>query len=212
MKIRSRYFPIILVGLFFVGSECLGRASEKNQTNMQEMTERYEEMGKRLSALEDIEAIKKVQATYVNCLQKGNFDTIEEILAENFVFDIGGTGASAQKMTRAEAGKMYRESVSKTHSGNEGDILVQPIIDLDLDGNKAKGKFVLYFFYYHPKTYQTLYFVQSFLDMDYVKEGGKWKISRFGWIPHIGPSSGPPNEETFLNFLDNAQKTMKEMK
>jgi hypothetical protein len=210
MKIRYKYLPIILVCFFsfLIGSSCSNEASEKNQVKMEEMTQRLEEMGKKLSYFEDIEAIKRVQNTYVTFLQAGNYETIEDILAEEFVLDIGG--GSPQKMTRAEAGKMYRESIAKNHSGNEGDIIVHPIIDLD--GDKANGKFSIYFFYYHPVTFQTLYFVQSWLDIDYVKEGGEWKISRFGWRPHIGPSSGPPNADTFLNFLDNAQKTMKEMK
>jgi hypothetical protein len=171
------------------------------------MTQRFEAMEKRLLQLEDIEAIKRLQATYVNFLQEGNYDTIEDILAEEFIFDVRVPGASPQKMTRKEAGKMYRESISKSHNGKEGDILVEPIIDLE--GDRAKGKFVLFFFYYHPDTYQTLYFVQSWLDMDYVKEDGKWKISGLGFIPNISPPGGAPDEETLKNFLDNAGKAMR---
>jgi hypothetical protein len=211
MKIKTIYAPIIFVCLLsiFYASGCLDGETEETRETIQDIKRRFEAMEKRLSQLEDIEAIKRLQATYVNFLQEGNYDTIEDILAQEFIFDVRVPGVSPQKMTREEAGKMYRESIAKSHNGKEGDILIEPIIDLD--GNRAKGKFVLYFFYYHPETYQTLYFVQSWLDMDYVKEGGEWKISGLGFIPNIAPPGGAPDEETLLNFLDEARKTMRKM-
>lgn len=210
MKGRTIYLPTIFVCFFsfFIWPGCVDVVSERNQTKIQEMAQRIEAMEKRLSNVEDIEAIKKLQYTYANMLQQGNFDKAEDILfAKEFTLDIGG---SPQMMTREEAGKRYREDIAKVHNGNEGDILIHPVIHLD--GDKAKGKFSLWFFYYHPKTYQTLYFIQSWLDMNYVREDGEWKISRLGFTGNVGPSGGPPSEETFLNFLDEAQKTMREMK
>ena len=207
MKTRILYSPIFLVCLllFLIAPACNDEVAKKNQMNIQEMSQRLEEMQKRLMVLEDIEAIKRLQTEYANMLQSGNYDNVGDLFTEDALFEAIGSVKG-----RDEIVKVYAENVSKNHKGEEGDILVQPIIDLD--GDKAKGKWVIYFFYYHPKTYQTMWFVQSWFDMDYKKVDGEWKISRFGIIHHIEPPGGPPNEERFLNFLDDAQKTMKEMR
>ena len=173
--------------------------------DMQEMIRRFEYMEKRLSALEDIEEIKRLQTTYVNFLQEGNYNTIEDFFTEDALFTAGPTHKGKKAI-----GKYFREVMVNIHSGKEGDILVQPVIDLD--GDKATGKWVIYFLYYHPKTYQLLYFVHSYYDMGYLKVDGKWKISRINILHNIEPPGGPPSEDTFLNFLDKAQKTMQEIK
>ncbi len=212
MKIRTIYLPIILVCFFslLICSGCGNGSSKENQAKMQEMTQRLEAMEKKISDVEDIEAIKNLQYTYANMLQQGNFDKSEDILfAKEFTLNIVGT--SPQKLTNVEAGKKYREDIAKNHSGQEGDIVIHPVIEL-LDGGRAKGKFSIWFVYYHPKTYQTLFFAQSWLDMEYVKEDGKWKMSSLTFTGHIAPTQGPPSADYYLNFLDNAQKTMREMK
>ena len=38
--------------------------------------------------------------------------------------------------------KWFKEELSQTHAGKEGDIVVHPIIELD--GDKAKGTWLLY--------------------------------------------------------------------
>jgi hypothetical protein len=210
MRIAIRYLTILLIVSIAAGVTVnIVRAREKKDADAQQMAQpSIMEMQKRLSALEDIEAIKRLQIEYVDCLQKGKYDTIEDFFTQDALFEAAGK-ANIRKGPE-EIGKVYREQLSKIHKGEEGDILTQPMIDLD--GNKAKAKWMIYFFYYHPKTYQTLYFVQSWFDMDYQKVGGKWKISRINVIHHIEPPGGPPNDDTFINFLDKAQATMQEMK
>ena len=204
-KIKRLTILLSCLLIFLIASGGLADTAEKKQMTMQEMIQRFEEMEKRLSVLEDMEAIKRLQTEYVNMLQSGNYDNVGDLFTEDAVFEAAGPTITGKDKIL----KLYKENISINHNGEEGDILVQPIIDLD--GDKAKGKWSIYFFYYHPKTYQTMWFVQSWFDMDYKKVDGEWKISRFGIIHHIEPPGGPPNEERFLNFLDDAQKTMQEM-
>ena len=184
---------------------------------LQEMAERLstteaalEGLKKELRVVKDIEEIKQLHISYVNSVCFAQYDDIADYFAEDATIDFGARESDRPPIKgKANIQRFFNDKVSKIHVGKEGTFVVHPLVSVD--GDKAKGKFVLYFFYYHPKTYQTLYFVQSWLDMDYVKEDGKWKISGLGFIPNISPPGGAPNEDSLLNFLDEAQQTMRGM-
>jgi len=47
--------------------------------------------------------------------------------------------------------------------------------------------------YCYPRTGQSLFWVQGFYNMEYVRENGKWKISYMNWTERMGlPGGGPP--------------------
>ena len=78
-----------------------------------------------------------------------------------------------------------------SNGGKEGDFVVHPIIRVD--GDKATGKWLIYLMYCYPRTGQSLFWVQGFYDMDYVRENEKWKISVMRWTERMGlPGTGPP--------------------
>jgi hypothetical protein len=75
--------------------------------------------------------------------------------------------------------------------GKEGDIVVHPVITLD--GDTAKGKWLLYMLYSYPRTGQMMFFVQGFYENEYVRENGRWKIRLMTWSERMGlPGGGPP--------------------
>ncbi len=85
----------------------------------------------------------------------------------------------------------FREELAKTHAGKEGDIVIHPIISVD--GDQATGSWLLYMMYFYPRTGQSLFWVQGFYDMEYVREDGRWKISVMRWTERLGlPGGGPP--------------------
>jgi len=87
--------------------------------------------------------------------------------------------------------KFFKEELSITHAGKEGDVCIHPIITVD--GDKAKGSWLLYMMYFYPRTGQSLFWVQGYYDMEYVRENGKWKIDYMSWSERLGlPGSGPP--------------------
>jgi SnoaL-like domain len=62
-----------------------------------------------------------------------------------------------------------------------------------VNGDRAKGKWLLYMMYCYPRTGQSLFWVQGFYNMEYVRENGKWKISYMNWTERMGlPGGGPP--------------------
>jgi hypothetical protein len=152
--------------------------------------EKLTEIEKRLKVLQDIEEIKQLQARYLNALMLTDWDAVIECFAENAAVDVAFHKPISGKST---IDKWFREELSKTHVGMEGDFVVHPIITVE--GDKAKGIWLLYMMYYYPRTGQSLFWVQGFYENEYVRENGKWKISLMKWRERIGlPGGGPPAE------------------
>ena len=85
----------------------------------------------------------------------------------------------------------FKTELSVTHSGAEGDVCIRPIIAVD--GDTAKGNWLLYMMYFYKRTGQSMFWVQGYYDNEYVRENGAWKISVMRWHETIGlPGGGPP--------------------
>jgi len=157
---------------------------------LEEMEKRLKELEKRVRVTEDIQEIHELQRRYVNALICTEWDDCADCFAENAKIDVylhePVTGNAAIR-------KWFKEELSLTHVGKEGDILVHPVISVD--GDKAKGRWLLYMMYAFPRTGQSLFWVQGFYEMEYVREKGKWKISLMTWSERMGlPGGGPPVE------------------
>jgi hypothetical protein len=158
-----------------------------------------EDTRKRLQASEDIEEIKKLHYSYVNSLMFAKWDEVMNYFSKNPTFDFSGPKGVKINKGRADIEKVFRESIAHTHVGKEGDVLVHPIISVD--GNKGKGKWILYMMYFHPRTYQSLLWVMGIYECDYIKEDGKWKFHYLKFRPQIEPPDGPPNPQYLYHFL-----------
>jgi hypothetical protein len=146
------------------------------------------ELEKRVRITEDIQEIHELQRRYVNALICTEWDECADCFAENAKIDVYLHDPVNGK---AAITKWFKEELSKTHAGKEGDIVVHPLISVD--GDKAKGKWLLYMMYAYPRTGQSLFWVQGFYEMEYVREKGKWKISLMSWSERMGlPGGGPP--------------------
>jgi hypothetical protein len=143
---------------------------------------------KRVRVTEDIQEIHQLQRRYVNALICTEWDDCADCFSENAKIDV-----YLHKPIKGNAAirKWFKKELSQTHAGKEGDIVVHPIINVH--GNKAKGKWLLYLMYCYPRTGQSLFWVQGFYEMEYVRENGKWKISLMRWSERMGlPGGGPP--------------------
>ena len=143
---------------------------------------------KRVRLTEDIQEIHQLQRRYVNALICTEWDKCTDCFAEN-----GKINVYLHKPVQGKAAieKFFKEELSITHAGKEGDILVQP--EITINGDTAKGKWLLYMMYAYPRTGQSLFWVQGFYKNRYVRENGVWKISYMSWTERMGlPGSGPP--------------------
>ncbi len=148
----------------------------------------------RLRALEDIEEIKQLQVHYVNCLMTTNWDDLANCFAEDGVVDLH----LGRIQGRGEIGTFFKDTISVNHQGKEGLFLVHPIVSVD--GDKAKGHWLLYFQYALPRKLvprpphrlveDAPDWTQGFYNAEYVRENGTWKISYQKWrVRLISPLS-----------------------
>jgi hypothetical protein len=140
-----------------------------------------EEMEKRIKIGEDVEEIKKLQYRYINCLNFGKWDDMKECFAENIELDLG-EGSEKGRVTKgkAEVSQLFKETISRVHTGKEGLFIVHPIISVE--GDTARGTWTSYFMHIRSRGEDPLlHWMQGIYDCKYVKENGKWKIGILKW-------------------------------
>jgi ketosteroid isomerase-like protein len=136
----------------------------------------------------DVQEIQEVQYRYLDALMAMEWDKCAECFSENALVDVylhdPVTG-------RENIRTWFKEELSLTHHGAEGDVCIHPLITVD--GDEAKGDWILYMMYFYKRTGQSMFWVQGQYDNDYVRENGQWKISAMRWKELIGlPGGGPP--------------------
>jgi len=139
------------------------------------------EMEKRLQVVEDIEEIKQLHYRYINCLNFTRWDELPECFAENSKLDLG-EGSQEGRVTqgKAEISRLFKEHISRVHTGREGNFVVHPIISVD--GDRATGTWVSYFMHIRSRGEEPLlHWMQGIYECEYIKENGKWKFSLLKW-------------------------------
>jgi hypothetical protein len=147
------------------------------------------EIEKRLRVLEDIEAIKQLHVRYVNYLTITAWDDLLDCFSRDGRVEF--TNGSARG--RAAIEKLYKGKISITHIGQEGNLVVHPIIKVD--GDKATGSWLLYTHFAQPHKIQidpspvanapAPDWSSGYYEMEYVREDGAWKISLLKWTKLI---------------------------
>jgi hypothetical protein len=151
---------------------------EKEEMNL-------EELEKKITVLEDTEAIKKLHVNYVNCLTQANYNDILDYFWDDATVDLhAGFVKGKEKIL-----SLFQNDISKTHIGKEGPFSVHPIITVD--GDNAKGSWLMYIQFASPRklnpkppifvTDDAPDWLQGFYDMEYKKRNGVWKISYLKW-------------------------------
>ena len=140
------------------------------------------ELERRVGALEDIEAIKKLHRMYVYALASQQWDDMLDCFAEDGTADIYNWGPRTGK---EEMGKLFKGNFEGRILPTHGHFVTQPVITVD--GDTASGYWVLYLFLPGPE----LTWVQGRYDCNYVRLQGQWK---FSYMKYTRP--WPPEEVT----------------
>lgn len=127
-----------------------------------------EELEKRVKILEDIGEIKRLHINYVYLLCNLQWDDMLDCFAENATLDLLDHGACKGKK---EISEIFHNVLAKMVKRTDGHFVGQPIISVD--GDKAKGYWILYLFFSEP----SVKWMQGRQDCEYVKINGKWKFS-----------------------------------
>jgi len=127
------------------------------------------ELEKRVKALEDLEAIKKLHQTYINLMDNLEYEKVLDLYTEDGSAEVRNFGV---KRGRKELAETYIEGLAK-HRGKErydGHLVIEP--DITINGDTAKGTWLVYMLFSKP----TIEWVQGINECEYRKENGKWKI------------------------------------
>jgi hypothetical protein len=127
------------------------------------------ELEKRLTRMEDIEAIKQLKATYCDiCDDDHNPDRITTIFAEDGIWEGTGFGKAQGHAAIRELFKKFQTLISFSQHQ-----VMNPIITID--GERATG--IWYFFgpFTFYKDNQAKWLAARYED-DYVKRNDEWKI------------------------------------
>jgi hypothetical protein len=153
-----------------------------------------EEMEKELRTLKDIEAIKCLQNEYLFYLLNRQWADIPDCFTKDAIFLI----AKFEKIVgRENIAKVFSERISKSNAGKDRDahFAVMPVIRVE--GDQARGHWMLYIFIADKVTGLVTYFRQGRYDCEYARENGKWRFSKLIWTNPwpITPESTPRPEE-----------------
>jgi hypothetical protein len=139
-----------------------------------------EEISRRLQTLEDIEAIKRLQNQYIFFLLNNQWKDMADCFTEDAYANIWRHGAHKGKKAIY---KLFAERIAKVNPAinkpRDGHFTVMPVITVD--GDKAKGHWMLYIFVNDPQTSVLSRYNQGRYDCEYTKVNGEWKFSKLVW-------------------------------
>jgi SnoaL-like domain len=140
-----------------------------------------EELEKRITVLEDVEAIKKLKARYCGvCDDNHNPDMITTLFAEDGIWEGADVGAHRGHAAIRKLFEGFRDRISFSQHN-----VMNPIIEVD--GERAKASW----YFLGPFTFRKgnrAYWLAARYEDDYVKSNGEWK---FQHLRAIGRMTAP---------------------
>lgn len=129
----------------------------------------------RITRLEDIEAVRYLQAKYQRCLDTRDFDGLDECFAEDVVSAYGnGTMAyNGKEEVMGFLKKMMTEHIPSTHLIHGGEIDI-------IDSTHAKAKWYLEDYLLH-RIWKLKLHGAAIYDVEYTKVDDHWKIQTIGY-------------------------------
>lgn len=127
------------------------------------------ELEKRVKTIEDLEEIRQMHCEYMSCLDNIQFAKALDFFTDDAEVEVRNSGVMKG---RANYSKIYLGTLAMRKERHDGHLVAQPVITID--GNKAKGHWIVYMFFSVP----VIEWVQGRHDCEYVKENGKWKFSK----------------------------------
>ena len=126
---------------------------------------------RRLQALEDAEAIKKLHQKYIDLMDNLKYREVLDLFTEDATAEVRNFGV---KKGRDEMAQVYLDILAKRRGDMryEGHFAVHP--EIELNGDIATGKWLIYMLFSKPK----FFWVQGRNECEYRKVNGEWKISR----------------------------------
>ena len=157
----------------------------------------------RLRVTADIEEIKQLTIRYVNAIALGNYEGIVDNFAEDAVLDLSkpnqpqDTNPPLYLKGKENLRHFYEHVLSQGHTGQDGFFVVNPFITVD--GDRAKSTWFLYIMYRYPRTGQSMFWIQTLFQPEYVREADGWKFSAVRARERLGIPGGDMPMELISN-------------
>ena len=105
------------------------------------------DLEKRIQALEDAEEIKKLHQYYMNLMDNLRYEEVLDLFTEDASVEVRNLGI---KKGRKELREIYIDVLAKKRGTErfDGHMAVQP--DITVNGNKAKGTWLIYMLFSKP--------------------------------------------------------------
>jgi ketosteroid isomerase-like protein len=130
------------------------------------------DLEKRMQAFEDLEAIKKLHQKYISLMDNILYDKVPDLFTDDATVEIRQHGVKRGKKEINDVYQMIKGFYKGGVARHIGHMCVEP--DINVNGNNAKGTWLIYFFDSIPKQS----WVQGINDCEYRKVNGKWLISK----------------------------------
>jgi hypothetical protein len=128
-----------------------------------------EELAKRVTAIEDVEAIKQMHREYMSCLDNLEFARALDFFTDDAEVEVRFSGVMKG---RENYSKIYLGTLAQRKERHDGHLVGQPVITID--GDTARGHWIVYMFFSVP----TVEWIQGRHDCEYKKVSGVWKFSK----------------------------------
>jgi ketosteroid isomerase-like protein len=130
------------------------------------------DLEKRMQVIEDMEAIKKLHQNYINLMDNLRYDEVVDVFTDDATVEIRQHGVKKGKKEINDIYQMIKGFYKGGVPRHIAHFCCEP--DITVNGNNAKGTWLIYFFDSIPK----LSWVQGINDCEYRKVNGKWFISK----------------------------------
>jgi hypothetical protein len=130
-----------------------------------------EQIETRLRTVESTLEILNLHNEYLFYLNKRQWRDMADCFTEDATADI-----HEKRTGRNEIYKLFTDVIAKLNAGKSRDahFAVQPVIEVD--GEKAKGHWLIYIFISDAKTGNALRWIPGRYDCEYANVDGKWKF------------------------------------
>ena len=150
-----------------------------------------EELEKRIQAIEDLEAIKKLHQNYINLMDNIHYDEVPDLFTENAAVEVRNSGIKRGKKELSEIYMMIKNFYKGGIARHIGHFAVQP--DITVNGHSAKGTWLIYMLQSKPD----VQWVQGVNECEYRKENGRWLISKLKFNRTLASDPSLLSDEDF---------------
>ena len=126
-----------------------------------------EELEKRVTAIEDLEDIKKLHQKYMDLMDNLKYKEVLDLYVEDATVEVRNSGVLKGKEGLTE---IYINKLGKRPARSEGHFVVEP--DITVDGDTARGTWLVYMLFSKP----AVDWVQGINEAEYIKVDRIWKI------------------------------------